>query len=196
MVSGSVDRAATVRVSENVADLEKIAADAKAQAEREAQEKAEKERLAKEREEQYRAEREREEEEWRKRRAQRQKEEKEKKARQRARAKGWLEDEHHPERHEARTAREKWAAEALKTLMQLDPDYAAIRNDVGFNRSDGFIGHWFAEELPRGLTPRQWGLAIGLCRKYHGQVGKCPPREDGDAEEAKPEEPTPEPQLF
>jgi hypothetical protein len=102
------------------------------------------------------------------------KEKREKKARERAKAKGWIEDEDHPERRAAETAQEKWAEQGLTLLASLDPDFAMAKNEVGFNKSDGSIGHWLSQELPRGLTPRQWALAIKLCRPYYRQIGECP----------------------
>jgi hypothetical protein len=71
-----------------------------------------------------------------------------------------------------------WAARAIVQLAGDDPDYAQDENGVGFNKSDGVVGHWLAEELAGGLTPKQWGLAVALCAKYHGQVGEMPAKEE------------------
>ena len=72
-------------------------------------------------------------------------------------------------------------------LTNADPDFAFEENGVGFNKADGSNGHWLAGELPQGLTPKQWTLAIGLCAKYHGQVGEMPAKEDGEQEAAAQE---------
>jgi hypothetical protein len=98
-----------------------------------------------------------------------------KKARERAKARGWIEETDHPERRAPSNKQEQWAAEALATLSALDPDRARDRNDVGFSKSDGYIGHWLSQEIPLGLTPNQWKIAIQLCRTYHRQIGPCPP---------------------
>jgi hypothetical protein len=100
--------------------------------------------------------------------------EKERKARERAKARGWIEDEDHPDRHAPRTAPEQWAGAALLSLSASDPDRAHDDNGIGFNKGDSFLGHWLCLELPRGLTTGQWQLAIKMCRKYHAQVGRCP----------------------
>ena len=106
-------------------------------------------------------------------------------ARKRAERAGLVAPVNAPDRHLARTARQVWAASALVQLMASDPDHAAKRNGVGFNKGDGVRGHWLAGELElgRGLTPRQWGLAAMLCAKYHGQVGQMPSKEGDDQEE-------------
>lgn len=81
-------------------------------------------------------------------------------------------------RRPAQTAREHWIVEGLQTLAQLDPDRAAVKNDVGFSASDGGVGHKLAYLAPLlGLTDQQWGLAYALCRKYHRQIGN-PPKEE------------------
>lgn len=72
------------------------------------------------------------------------------------------------------TPQEAWAAEALMTLAALDPDRAGEENGVGFNGTDTGFGHSLAEQLPRGLSDKQWSIAIEMCRKYHRQVGRCP----------------------
>jgi hypothetical protein len=100
--------------------------------------------------------------------------ERERKAFSRAKARGWVEEENHPERHPPCTDAEHWAAQALVSLSASDPDHAMEENSVGFNKGDSFIGHWLGLELPKGLTPGQWKLAIATCRKYHRQVGPCP----------------------
>lgn len=77
----------------------------------------------------------------------------------------------------AKTPQEKWAARALAILAQNDPDGARILNGVGFNSTDGGFGHSLAAMLQRrgGLTQKQWDGAIKICKKYHRQVGACPP---------------------
>jgi SWI/SNF-related matrix-associated actin-dependent regulator 1 of chromatin subfamily A len=87
---------------------------------------------------------------------------------------GWNLTEN-PARRLACNAREAWAAGALVTLTDLDPDRARARNDVGFNASDGGMGHRMTfEVLVEGLTDKQWLLAIALCTKYWRQVGRPP----------------------
>ena len=155
-------------------DLERVAAESRQRLEAEAKAVAEAARLAAERAvdgEKHRARRVKEAAEQKAKEAA---EKKESKARARAKARGWVEDENHPERHGAQTPAEFWAASALVTLSASDPDHAMEENFVGFNRTDSFIGHWLGLELLRGLTPAQWKLAIGTCRKYHRQVGECP----------------------
>lgn len=78
-------------------------------------------------------------------------------------------------RASASTPQEQWAYKALLTLADLDSDRASEKNDVGFNKLDGSFGHSLATQaLRQGLTPKQWAVAIKLCRKYHRQVGECP----------------------
>ena len=77
-------------------------------------------------------------------------------------------------RRPAQNAQESWAAKALVTLAQLDPDRAGEKNDVGFNGNDGSLGHSLASQVGEGLTDKQWSLAVSMCRKYHRQVGECP----------------------
>lgn len=79
-----------------------------------------------------------------------------------------------PEVRHAETAREAWAAKALVLLAQLDPDRAQVQNQVGFNASDGSMGHGLARQVFFGLTNKQWALAAALCTKYWRQVGKPP----------------------
>lgn len=76
------------------------------------------------------------------------------------------------------TPLEEWAARGLLLLHGLNPDGAAIRNDVGFNRYDTRFGGSLAEQLRlRGkLSDRQWEVGIKMLRKYRGQVG-APPEE-------------------
>lgn len=157
-----------------VVDLGAIAVAARERLEAEAKAMAEAERVAAERAvegEKIRTQRMKEEAE---RKAREDAEKRERKARERAKARGWVEDENHPERHAPETPAEHWAASALLTLSESDPDHAMEENFVGFNKTDSFIGHWLGLELPKGLTPSQWQLAIKTCRKYHRQVGICP----------------------
>lgn len=96
-------------------------------------------------------------------------------ARGRAVARGWVEDANHPDRRPAQSDGEKWAAEGLRQLSGLDPDRARDRNDVGFSKSDSYMGHWLWMEIQLGgLTPNQWRLAVDLCRPYWRQIGRCP----------------------
>jgi hypothetical protein len=100
-------------------------------------------------------------------------------ARAHAKAKGWVVEADDPQRRPAQTASERWAAQSLATLTSMDPDRAMVRNDVGFNKGDSYIGHWLTQEIVMGLTPNQWRLAINLCRPYHRQVGPCPSQRTG-----------------
>jgi hypothetical protein len=79
-----------------------------------------------------------------------------------------------PARRGPASARDKWAMSAVLTLAGLDPDRARMQNDVGFNASDGGIGHKLANEVLSGLTDKQWELAAALCTKYWRQVGRPP----------------------
>jgi len=81
-----------------------------------------------------------------------------------------------------RTARECWAAQALTALAGMDPDRAYARNDVGFNKVDGGVGHALAERLRGGLSSVEWGLAQAVCAKYWRQVGRMPEREADEQE--------------
>lgn len=75
-------------------------------------------------------------------------------------------------RHVAQSERERWVTEKLQVLAALDPDRAAVKNDVGFSASDGSVGHKYAYLSAHvGLTEYQWAQAYTLCRKYHRQVG-------------------------
>ncbi len=102
-------------------------------------------------------------------------------ARQRAIGRGWVEAADHPDRRAPQGAVEEWAAAGLATLSGLDPDRATSRNDVGFSKSDSYLGHWLTVEIARGLTPNQWQLAITLCRPYHRQIGPCPKAAEKEA---------------
>ena len=79
-----------------------------------------------------------------------------------------------PVRRGPQTPVERWAAEAIAMLSGLDPDGAAVRNDAGWNKMDGPTGHSLAQQLPRGLTDKQWALAIRLANRYPRQVGRAP----------------------
>jgi SNF2-related domain/Helicase conserved C-terminal domain len=113
-------------------------------------------------------------------------EKKDRKARARAKARGWVEDDDHPERHAPQTPAEHWAASALLMLSANDPDHAREENGVGFNKTDSLLGHWLGLELPKGLTHGQWKLAINACRKYHRQVGPCPRVAEAQSAEGPP----------
>lgn len=77
------------------------------------------------------------------------------------------------QRRVAMTAKQRWVVEKLQFLAQLDPDRAAVKNDVGFSASDGGIGHKLAFLAPLvGLTDGEWSLAVALCHKYRRQVGE------------------------
>lgn len=83
------------------------------------------------------------------------------------------------------TPQEAWAKEALITLCTLDPDHAAVENEVGWNSADGGIMHDIKAQLDKkgGLTTKQWELVIRVSKKYHRQIGVCPGDEDEDAAE-------------
>lgn len=84
------------------------------------------------------------------------------------------------ERRGPRTAREAWAAEGLQTLAAADADWAAIRNDSGFSKTDTYLGHALAHLMQGGLDDRAWGLAQAVCARYWRQVGR-PPANGDDA---------------
>jgi SWI/SNF-related matrix-associated actin-dependent regulator 1 of chromatin subfamily A len=98
--------------------------------------------------------------------------------RERAKARGYSAEDDDATRRPARTARELWAAEALVTLSSCDDDHARFKNETGFNKPDSANGHWLRTELEAGLTDLQWKLAVEMCRKYQGQVGPMPEREN------------------
>jgi hypothetical protein len=102
-------------------------------------------------------------------------------------------DDHHPDRNEivyqpkiqAATAAEsveKIEKEAenlteeqiadihkkLQYLAALDHDYAASKNNMGFNKIDSAIGHSLAERSH--LTPKQAALGMKLVQKYRKQL--------------------------
>jgi len=179
LVDHTVSASATVEappvVVEAAVDLDRIAAESRKQLDAERAAVAEAERLAAE----HAAKRAQEAE---KTKAEQKAAERESKALARARARGWVQDENHPERHAPQTPAEHWAAHALVTLSRADPDYAHQQNGVGFNKGDSYIGHWLGLELPMGLTNSQWMIAINTCRKYQGQVGPCPQSTNQDCQ--------------
>ena len=79
-------------------------------------------------------------------------------------------------KHGPLTPAEKWAASGLLSLAGMDPDHAATLNGVGFNKLDGEFGHDLAAKVAAGagLSDAQWGAAIRMLKKYHGQIGSCP----------------------
>lgn len=79
-----------------------------------------------------------------------------------------------PKRRPAQNEQEGWAHTALQELAALSPDGATRKNDVGFNAMDAHFGTQLAHELHRGLTDKQWKVAVEMCKKYHRQVGRCP----------------------
>lgn len=56
----------------------------------------------------------------------------------------------------------------LQMLAAMDADRAGIRNDKGFSKIDGSIGHSLAER--EVLTPKQAALGLRLVTKYRGQL--------------------------
>ncbi len=176
LIDASVGASKVIEVTVTTAapDFATIQADAAAKAAAEAAAKAEAERIAKERAEQAELLRKDNEDKERTEKEREKSENKKRRARERAVARGWVEAADHPERHAPVNAREVWASNAIQQLSALDPDHAQVENEVGFNKADGYVGHWLSQELPLGLTPKQWALAIKLCHKYHGQIGECP----------------------
>ena len=179
IINASVDAAAVVTVTaEPTVDFDALAAEARAEAEVADKARAEAEKLANERAKHFANEREQKQAEAKEREAQEKKAKKQAAARKRAEKRGWVAPaEEAADRHEARTARQVWTARALVQLTGDDPDFAFEQNGIGFNKSDGVVGHWLAGELHSGLTPKQWDLAARLCAKYHGQVGEMPKEE-------------------
>jgi NADH dehydrogenase/NADH:ubiquinone oxidoreductase subunit G len=183
IIDASVVAAAVVTVpaAAPAVDFDALAAEAKAEAEKADKARAEAKKIAEERAKHFANENERKEAEKKEREAKAKAEKKQAAARARAAKRGLIApQEEAADRHEARTARQQWAASAILQLTSDDPDYAATKNEMGFNKADGGNGHWLAEELQFGLTPKQWKLAVQLCAKYHGQVGEMPAKEEGD----------------
>ncbi|MBT9258178.1 MAG: DEAD/DEAH box helicase [Clostridiales bacterium] len=58
--------------------------------------------------------------------------------------------------------------QGLRILAEYDPDYARMRNGVGFNAYDGRLGHKLAALAT--LTPRQAALGRELIRRYRRQL--------------------------
>ena len=58
--------------------------------------------------------------------------------------------------------------DCLRLLARLNPDHAAQRNEMGFNRVDTRIGMELAS-LP-SLSPKQAALGLTIIRKYHRQL--------------------------
>lgn len=77
------------------------------------------------------------------------------------------------------TAVERWVVEGLLRLAADDPDGAAVRNDVGFNRLDQNFGHSLAKcaREEGGLTEKQYKAAVRMLKKYHRQIGPMPEEE-------------------
>jgi hypothetical protein len=157
-------------------DLSQIAADAKVRLAEMAEGRANALRIAAERAANAKAMKEENEKKAKEREDRERAEKKERAARERARARGWVAEENDPTRRGPQGPQEEWASRALQTLSALDPDHAKFENEVGFNKADGPQGHFLGLEIRMGvgLTPAQWTMAIQLCRKYHGQVGRCP----------------------
>ena len=74
-------------------------------------------------------------------------------------------------RRAPKDATEAWAARAIATLAGNDGDHATYRNEIGFNRIDNEFGHSLADQLPKGLTDRQWAAAVKISMRYQRQVG-------------------------
>jgi SWI/SNF-related matrix-associated actin-dependent regulator 1 of chromatin subfamily A len=77
--------------------------------------------------------------------------------------------------HSPATPTQKWAAEALMTLTELDTDRARDENAMGFNKADTRVGQALAMRAATGgLTDLEWRFAIAMLRKYWRQVGRAP----------------------
>ena len=77
------------------------------------------------------------------------------------------------DRREPMTEEEAWAADGVIALAAMDQDHAAKRNEMGYSKSDGGLGHSMAWLLSSGmgLTDDEWKLAIRLAHHYQGQIG-------------------------
>jgi hypothetical protein len=62
--------------------------------------------------------------------------------------------------------------ELLQIIAGMDEDYASERNDVGFNKIDGKIGHSLANQ--EKLSNKQAVIARKLCNKYRRQLSGSP----------------------
>jgi SWI/SNF-related matrix-associated actin-dependent regulator 1 of chromatin subfamily A len=60
----------------------------------------------------------------------------------------------------------------LQRIAGMDEDFARERNDVGFNKIDGIIGHSLANQ--RSLSNKQAVIARKLCNKYRRQLSGLP----------------------
>jgi hypothetical protein len=97
------------------------------------------------------------------------------KARARRRGVEFTRDVEDEERREAETEVEYWVSSGLQTLAAMDPDWARSKNEVGFNRSDGFVGHMLAGRVGGGgLSNAEWLLAEAMLAKYWRQIGRSP----------------------
>ena len=59
---------------------------------------------------------------------------------------------------------------ALQILAGNDPDFAGVRNNIGFNGRDTEFGHSLASQAH--LSPKQREYGKKLLRKYHRQIPK------------------------
>jgi len=71
---------------------------------------------------------------------------------------------------------EAWAAKGLAILAGYDPDRAGVKNNIGFDKLWGPIGHSLADQLKEkgGLSEKQWKVAIKICHKFNKQIGGMP----------------------
>lgn len=85
------------------------------------------------------------------------------------------------ELREAASAQERWARNALVALTQ-QCDGAVTDDAVGFNKADTNVGRYLGHYVEQGglFDDTEWRAAVGLCRKYHEQVGACPPADEHD----------------
>lgn len=86
-----------------------------------------------------------------------------------------------PDRRQARTPLEEWAAYGIVHLTGLDSDRAFEENYMGWSKATTTPGHQFAALILGygGLTDDEWQDAVSLVMPYQGQVGP-PPGVDPD----------------
>ena len=71
----------------------------------------------------------------------------------------------------AKSALEEWAMRGLEAVVEMDPDRAREENGIGFSKFDGGLGHRLAMLTASGnANDDQWEQAVGLARKYRGQI--------------------------
>jgi SWI/SNF-related matrix-associated actin-dependent regulator 1 of chromatin subfamily A len=68
-----------------------------------------------------------------------------------------------------------WAHRSCGVLSALDRDGASIKNQEGWNKADGAIGKGLAAHEPAQWRVGTLDLALAILKKYHAQIGTCPP---------------------